>query len=126
MSNERILVVEDNPMNMELITDLLEISGYEVLQANDAQTGIAMAVQTSLDLILMDIHLPDIDGLQVTAILKSNITTKHIPIIAVTAMAMKGDEEKILAAGCDAYLSKPLHYKDLYRTIENLMESKNN
>jgi two-component system cell cycle response regulator DivK len=122
----RVLVIEDNPANMELAMALLETAGNTILAANTAEKGISLATSEIPDLILMDIHLPDIDGLQVTAILKSNITTKHIPIIAVTAMAMKGDEEKILAAGCDAYLSKPLHYKDLYRTIENLMESKNN
>jgi two-component system cell cycle response regulator DivK len=122
----KVLVIEDNPANMELAMALLETAGNTILAANTAEKGISLATSEIPDLILMDIHLPDIDGLQVTAILKSNITTKHIPIIAVTAMAMKGDEEKILAAGCDAYLSKPLHYKDLYRTIENLMESKNN
>jgi two-component system cell cycle response regulator DivK len=117
----RVLVVEDNSANMELAVVLLETAGYNVLSADTAEKGITIAHDEKPDIILMDMHLPGMDGLQATFILKKDDMTKQIPIIAVTAMAMKGDEDRIRAAGCDGYMSKPLHYKDLYKAIESLM-----
>ena len=122
----RVLVIEDNPANSELAAVLLENAGHTVLLAETAERGIEIARKEKPDLILLDIHLPGIDGLQATTILKQDELTKHIPILAVTAMAMKGDEDRIMARGCDAYISKPLHYKDFYKAIETLMAKKGN
>jgi two-component system, cell cycle response regulator DivK len=112
-----VLVVEDNPANMTLATFLLESVGYAVLSAIDAETGLTIAREQSPDLILMDIQLPGMDGLEATGILKADELTKSIPVIALTALAMKGDEERIRAAGCDGYIAKPLDYKGFLATI---------
>jgi CheY-like chemotaxis protein len=109
MTAKTILIVEDNPMNMELATDLLEVAGYNILQANHAENGIELAMQARPDLILMDISLPGMDGLAATLILKADPTTKDIPVIALTAHAMSGDEEKARSAGCVAYITKPIN-----------------
>ena len=108
MAKETILVIEDNPLNMELATDLLELHGFTVLQAGNAEDGILLARESLPDLILMDISLPGIDGLEATRILKSDERTAAIPIVAVTAHAMKGDEEEIHAVGCEGYIAKPI------------------
>src|SRR5438105_9119568 len=113
----KVLVVEDNPANMTLSTFLLESAGHSVLKATDAETGVALARAEQPALILMDIQLPGMDGLRATALLKGDAATKDIPVIALTALAMKGDEERIRAAGCDAYIAKPLSYKDFLATI---------
>ena len=113
----KVLVVEDNPANMTLSTFLLESAGHSVLKATDAETGVALAVAEQPDLILMDIQLPGIDGLQATSILKGDATTRGIPVIALTALAMKGDEARIRAAGCEGYIAKPLSYKDFLATV---------
>src|SRR5687768_567004 len=113
-----ILVVEDNPTNMKLAITLLEASGHEVLTAADAEAGIELARAQRPALILMDIQLPGIDGLQATAQLKRDETTRAIPVIALTALAMKGDEERIRAAGCDGYIAKPMRYREFLATIE--------
>lgn len=113
-----ILIVEDNPENMELATILVKKAGHNVIRAEDAQSCLRLTKDKLPDLILMDVQLPGMSGLEVAALLKADPTTQSIPIIAVTALAMKGDEERILAAGCDAYLSKPLHYKELWAVIE--------
>src|SRR4051794_28533684 len=97
----RVLVVEDTPANMKLVTMLLVKAGYDVLQARTAEDAIAIAREEALALILMDLHLPGMDGLQATRILKDDERTRAVPVVAVTAMAMRGDEERILAAGCD-------------------------
>lgn len=102
---KRILCVEDNPQNMRLVRKILVHHGYEVLEAEDGTTGIAMALNEMPDLILMDINLPDIDGLEATGRIKAQVS---IPIVALTANAMYGDEERCLAAGCDGYISKPV------------------
>ena len=117
----RILVVEDNPANMTLATFLLESAGHVVLPAKDAETGLALARAEQPDLVLMDIQLPGMDGLEATALLKRDPLTRAIPVIALTALAMKGDEERILAAGCDGYIAKPLAYKDFLATISTLL-----
>jgi two-component system cell cycle response regulator DivK len=113
----KVLVVEDNPANMTLATFLLESVRHTVLKATDAETGLALARAEQPDLILMDIQLPGMDGLRATALLKGDVATRDIPIIALTALAMKGDEERIRAAGCDGYIAKPLAYKEFLTTI---------
>ena len=120
----RVLVVEDNPANMTLSTFLLESAGHNVLKATDAETGVALATAEQPDLILMDIQLPGMDGLRATALLKGAAATKDIPVIALTALAMKGDEERIRAAGCDGYIAKPLSYKDFLATISTQLENR--
>jgi len=113
-----ILIVEDNATNMKLSTFLLESADYTVLAATNAETGLTLARTERPDLILMDIHLPGMDGLEATALLKADEATRGIPVIALTALAMKGDEQRILAAGCDGYIAKPLDYKDFLATIK--------
>ena len=117
----RVLVVEDNPANMTLATFLLQSAGHSVLSAKDAESGLALARVEQPDLVLMDIQLPGMDGLEATALLKSDPSTRSIPVIALTALAMKGDEQRILAAGCDAYIAKPLAYKEFLATISALL-----
>jgi two-component system, cell cycle response regulator DivK len=112
-----VLVVEDNLANMKLTTFLLESAGHAVLTAADAEVGLAVARAQKPDLILMDIQLPGMDGLQATAILKADLLTKSIPVIALTALAMKGDEERIRAAGCDGYIAKPMRYQEFLATL---------
>ena len=107
-AGNRVLIIEDNAMNLELAADLLEANGFLVLRAENALNGIGLAKTDHPDVILMDISLPDLDGLEATRRLKSDGTTCHIPVIALTAHAMKGDEEKALAAGCQGYLTKPI------------------
>ena len=106
-----ILVVEDNAANMKLATFILKSAGYGVLAASDAEAGLKLARDEQPDLIVMDIQLPGMDGLQATGLLKADPATRAIPVIALTALAMKGDEERIRAAGCDGYVAKPLAYR---------------
>ena len=113
----RILVVEDNPDNMVLTVMLLESAGHTVLPAIDAEAGLTIARTERPDLILMDIQLPGMDGLQATALLKQDPVTRVIPVIALTALAMKGDEERIRAAGCDGYIAKPISIQEFLATI---------
>ena len=113
----KVLVVEDNAANMALATFLLQSAGHTVLSATDAEAGLTLARAEQPDLILMDIQLPGIDGLAATRLLKSDELTRTIPVIALTALAMKGDEERIRAAGCDGYIAKPLAYKDFLAVI---------
>ncbi len=113
----KILIVEDNPSNMTFARFLLESAGYTVISATDAEAGLTLAREAHPDLILMDIQLPGMDGLEATAILKRDDATRAIPVIALTALAMKGDEERIRGAGCDGYIAKPLRYKEILATI---------
>jgi len=113
----KILIVEDNPNNISLAMFLLQSAGHITLRATDAEAGLALARDEHPDLILMDIQLPDMDGLEATRILKRDGATCAIPVIAVTALALKGDEERIRAAGCDGYVAKPIHYKDFLATV---------
>jgi len=117
MADATILVIEDNPLNMELVTDLLDLHGYAVLQAMDAEEGIKVAGNAMPDLILMDISLPGMDGLQATQLLKADEKTAIIPIVAVTAHAMKGDEQQILATGCEGYITKPIDTRSFAEDI---------
>jgi len=116
-----ILIIEDNPANMKLVSLLLLNAGHTVLRATDAETGLTLARADQPDLILMDIQLPGMDGLAATTLLKKDAVTAAIPIIALTAMAMKEDQEKTRAAGCDAYIAKPLRYQELYEVIDALL-----
>ena len=112
-----ILIVEDNPANMTLAVFLLEQAGHVVLSATDAEIGLGLARDRQPDLILMDIQLPGMDGLEATRLLKAGDTTRAIPVIALTALAMKGDEERIRAAGCDGYVAKPIRYREFLATV---------
>ena len=112
-----VLIVEDNELNMKLFNDLLEAHGYRVLQTRDGLSALEIARQHMPDLIIMDIQLPEISGLEITDRLKKDAALKAIPIVAVTAFAMRGDEQKILGAGCDAYLSKPISVSTFLETI---------
>ena len=114
----RVLIVEDNPTNMTLAVFLLQSVGHTVLSATDAEAGLTIARDEQPNLILMDIQLPGMDGLEATVLLKRDEATSAIPVIALTALAMKGDEERIRAAGCDGYIAKPMRYKDFLAAIE--------
>lgn len=109
----RILIVEDNPDNMLLMVLVLQSAGHTVLSAVDAEAGLTLAREEIPDLILMDIQLPGMDGLEATALLKRDDLTRAIPVVALTALAMKGDEERIRSAGCDGYIAKPMRTQEL-------------
>ena len=117
----RILIIEDNAANMKLAVLLLENAGHTPLCAVDAETGLTMARASRPELILMDIQLPGMDGLAATKVLKSDPATAGIPVLALTAMAMKDDSEKARLAGCDAYIAKPVRYLELYEKINLLL-----
>lgn len=118
-----VLVVEDNPVNMELVTDLLECRGLSVLQASDAEQGILLAVTHQPDIILMDVALPGMDGLEATRILRQDSRTQIIPVLALTAHAMSGDAAKAMAAGCVGYLAKPINTRLFAATVLQFIES---
>lgn len=113
----KILVIEDNTANMTLATFLLDSAGHSVLAATNAEAGMSIARDELPDLILMDIQLPGMDGIAATRILKSDEATAPIPVIALTALAMKGDEERIRSAGCDGYIAKPIRYQEFLASI---------
>ena len=113
----KVLIVEDNPANMKLAFTLLQSAGHSVLTAADAEAGLALAREEQPALILMDIQLPGMDGLEATMLLKQDAATCAIPVIALTALAMKGDEQRIRAAGCDGYIAKPMRYQEFLSTI---------
>lgn len=117
----RILIIEDNEANMKLACLLLQNAGHDALSAVDAETGLTLARTERPDLILMDIQLPGMDGLTATKLLKADPGTAAIPVIALTAMAMKEDRDKTRMAGCDAYIAKPLRYKELFAAIDQLL-----
>jgi two-component system cell cycle response regulator DivK len=113
----KVLIVEDNSTNMRLATFLLQSAGHTVLSATDAEAGLTLARAEQPNLVLMDIQLPGMDGLEATRLLKRDDATRAIPVIALTALAMKGDEERIRAAGCDGYIAKPMRYPDFLATV---------
>lgn len=117
-----VLIVEDNELNMKLFRDLLGAHGYETLQTNDGMEALALARTHRPDLILMDIQLPEVSGLEVTKWLKEDEDLKHIPVVAVTAFAMKGDEEKIREGGCEGYLSKPISVQTFMDTVKHFLD----
>jgi len=112
-----ILIVEDEPKNLTLLRDLLQVSGYKTIEATDGEKGVELAKASKPDLILMDIQMPKMDGLEATQILKADAATSNIPVLALTSYAMKGDEERILQAGCDGYLAKPFNIQELLKTV---------
>lgn len=118
----KILYVEDNPQNMRLVRKMLKADGHDVIEAVDGLTGVALATSEMPDIILMDINLPDIDGLEATARLKASPQLAHIPVIALTANAMHGDRERFIAAGCDGYLAKPVTRIELFNTVARFLK----
>jgi len=114
-----VLIVEDNELNMKLFNDLLEAHGYRTVQTRSGVEAMGLAREHRPDLILMDIQLPEISGLQVARWLKDDLELRSIPVIAVTAFAMKGDEEKIRQGGCEAYMSKPISVAKFLETVRN-------
>lgn len=119
---KKILIVEDNDLNLKLFRDLLGANGYTTFETREGIEAISMTRKIQPDLIIMDIQLPEISGLDVTRKIKADAAIKHIPVIAVTAFAMKDDEDKIMRAGCEAYLSKPIAIDDFLRTIRRFLE----
>src|ERR1700742_2047192 len=119
-----VLIVEDNELNMKLFNDLLEAHGYETVQRRNGVEAFKLTRQHKPNLILMDIQLPEVSGLQVTQWLKDDEDLRHIPVIAVTAFAMRGDEEKIRQGGCEAYLSKPISVVKFLETVRNYLNDK--
>ena len=117
----RILVIEDSPVNMALTVAILESAGHSILQADHAQEGMDIARREQPDLVLMDIQLPDIDGLAATRRLKADPRTAKLPVIALTAFAMKGDEDDTRKAGCDGYVTKPIRYKEFLAEVNAVM-----
>ena len=118
---QTVLVVEDEPINMKLVSMLLEKAGCHVLQADNASDGMALAKSRLPDLILMDIQLPGIDGLTAIRLLKQDVLTRHIMIVALTAFAMKGDDQKILDSGCDGYIAKPIRYQSFLDEVKRML-----
>jgi two-component system cell cycle response regulator DivK len=116
---KRILIVEDNELNMKLLNDILEAHGYDILKTDRGEHAIELARHAHPDLILLDIQLPDISGLEVSRRLKADQATKRVPIVAVTAFAMSGDERRARDSGCDAYVTKPVILRDLLALIES-------
>ena len=116
-----VLVVEDNELNMKLFHDLLEAHGYNILQTKDGMDALRIAREHKPDLILMDIQLPEVSGLEVTKWIKEDEDLKSIPVIAVTAFAMKGDEEKIREGGCEAYIAKPISVTNFLETVRKFL-----
>jgi CheY-like chemotaxis protein len=122
LAGENILIVEDNPLNLELITDILEANGYVVTSAITGADALKLVETETPDLILMDIQLPGLDGLTVTGMIKKRPGFENVPIIALTAHAMRGDEEKAREAGCDGYISKPIDTRTITKTIMSYLE----
>jgi two-component system cell cycle response regulator DivK len=118
---KRILIVEDNDLNLKLFRDLLTAHGYDTIETKEGMEAIRLTKDQHPDLILMDIQLPEVSGLDVTRKLKADSAIRDIPIIAVTAFAMKDDEEKILAAGCEAYISKPISIVSFLNTVRRFL-----
>ena len=116
-----VLIVEDNDLNMKLFHDLLEAHGYATIQTKDGMEAMKLAREHRPDLILMDIQLPEISGLEVTKWLKEDPDLRRIPVVAVTAFAMKGDEEKIRQGGCEAYIAKPISVVKFLETVAKLL-----
>jgi CheY-like chemotaxis protein len=117
MTATKVIVIEDNPLNMELVSDLLETAGFKVYAATKAEEGVAIARAEAPDVILMDIALAGMDGLSATRLLKEDPATRHIPVIALTAHAMRGDEQKALDAGCTGYIVKPINTRTFAEVV---------
>ena len=122
MSDKNVMVVEDNEKNRKLMRVVLKAKGYNIMEASTGEEALNLLKNQKPDIILMDIQLPGIDGITLIKQIKGDITTKDIPIIAVTAYAMKGDEQKILETGCDAYVSKPINTQELPLIVEKYIK----
>lgn len=120
-----ILIIEDDNLSMKLENDLLQAHGYDTLQSVDVKDALQLAMDHRPDLIIMVIHLPDVSGMEYAMMLKADDELKDIPVLAVTAFAMKGDKEKILEAGCDGYIAKPFNVPHFLETIEKFTKSQN-
>ena len=120
--SKTILIVEDNELNMKLFNDLLQAHGYSTLQVKDGRAVVEITRQNRPDLILMDIQLPEISGLEITKMLKADDDLRSIPVVAVTAFAMKGDEQKIRNGGCDGYIAKPISVTSFLQTVSRFLE----
>jgi two-component system cell cycle response regulator DivK len=120
-SRGTVLIVEDNALNMKLFNDVLVAHGYETLQSRDGPEALALARRHRPDLILMDIQLPEVSGLQVTKWFKEDGDLQQIPVVAITAFAMKGDEQKILEGGCEGYIAKPISIVSFLQTVERFL-----
>jgi two-component system cell cycle response regulator DivK len=118
---QKVLIVEDNALNMRLFSDLLEASGYETMQCVDGAKAVGLALESSPDLIIMDIQLPEVSGLDITRWLKDDERTAQIPVLAVTAFAMRTDEMLVREAGCEGYLSKPIQVRSFLKTVDDLI-----
>lgn len=118
---QKILIVEDNPLNMRLLEMILKANNYTLLKATDGEEALDIAIRERPDLLIMDIRLPKVSGLEVVRRLKENPAFSHTPIIALTAHAMKGDKEKAIEAGCDSYLSKPVNTRELPRLVADML-----
>ena len=126
MNTSKILVVEDNELNLKLVRCLLHLGNFEVLEAKDAETGIKLARQTTPDLILMDIQLPGMDGLEATRNIRKDPVLKDVPVIALTSYAMQGDEEKAKCAGCTGYIAKPIDTRSFLDVINGFLGADHN
>jgi two-component system cell cycle response regulator DivK len=120
-ARRKILIVEDNILNMKLFNDVLVAHGYETLQSRDGPEALVLARRHRPDLILMDIQLPEVSGLQITKRLKEDQDLKMIPVVAITAFAMKGDEERIREGGCEGYIAKPISIASFLKTVERFL-----
>jgi two-component system cell cycle response regulator DivK len=125
MPSKKILLVEDDFINMRLAQHILEVEGYTVLKAVTAKEALEKIESSLPDLILMDVQLPDMNGMTVVRVLRENIRTRDTPILALTACAMKGDKERMLQMGCDGYISKPFDVQDFIDTLDRLLNAKN-
>jgi CheY-like chemotaxis protein len=120
--NARILIVDDNPVNLKLASDVLACEGYEIDRAEDAESAQRLLAQRTPDLVLMDIALPGMDGLALTRLIKSDDALRHVPVIAMTAFAMKGDDRRAFDAGCDGYIVKPIDVRTFASTVASHLE----
>ena len=120
-TTKRILIVEDNPLNMKLLRDVLEAHGYEAITTGEGGAALNLACEHQPDLILMDLQLPDISGFDAVRQLKDHAPTQTIPVVAVTAFAMSGDERKALMSGCDAYIAKPISLRKFIEVVEGFI-----
>lgn len=120
---KRVLIVEDNENNMELITFIMEANGYETVRAMDGLSGVEKAGSERVDFVILDIQLPDIDGLEVLKRIRASETGRHVPVIAMTSYAMAGDKERLLQAGCNGYIEKPIDPERVVAQIEEVLGS---
>lgn len=122
MAAKKILVIEDNALNMKLVVTLLRLSKFEIIEAKDAEDGLKLAQIHRPNLILMDIHLPGMNGLHATRVIKGDAELKDVPVVALTSYVMEGDKEKIINAGCDGYISKPIDTRHFLETLSAYLD----